>query len=109
MASQLVVQEASAGDSALAEQRLSVLAGVELLAVDEAALVLAKRLVEGGPMPEKAAVDALHVAICVTNEVEYLLTWNCKHIANADMRRQIERLCRNLGYEPSIICTPDEL
>jgi hypothetical protein len=60
-------------------------------------------------MPPKAAEDALHIAIAVTSGVEYLLTWNCTHLANATMRREIERLCRARGYEPVIICTPEEL
>ena len=53
--------------------------------------------------------DALHIAIAVTNGVEYLLTWNCPHLANAAMRREIERICRARGYEPVMICTPEEL
>jgi predicted nucleic acid-binding protein len=109
VASQLVVQEASAGDSVAAQQRLEVLATMELLAVTEEALRLAQALVATGPMPPKAAEDALHIALAVTSGVEYLLTWNCTHLANATMRREIERLCRARGYEPVIICTPEEL
>jgi hypothetical protein len=82
---------------------------MELLAVTEEALTLAQALVETGPMPPKAAEDALHIAIAVTSGVEYLLTWNCTHLANATMRREIERICRARGYEPVIICTPEEL
>lgn len=109
VASQLVVQEASAGDARQAQQRLSLLTHVELLATSESALALAETLVSRGAVPEKAAADALHIAIAVTNGVEYLLTWNCKHIANASTRSKIERLCQAQGYEPTIICTPDEL
>lgn len=109
VASQLVIQEASAGDEAAAQQRLNMLTEAELLSISEAALNLAQVLVDMGPVPAKAAADALHIAIAVTNGVEYLLTWNCKHIANASMRSQIERLCQTQGYEPTIICTPDEL
>ena len=72
VASQLVVQEASAGDPTAAQQRLEVLAAMELLAVTEEALTLAQALVETGPMPPKAAEDALHIAIAVTSGVEYL-------------------------------------
>ncbi len=92
-----------------AQQRLEALEGVVLLTISEAALTLARLLVERGPLPQKAAVDALHIAIAVTNGIEYLLTWNCKHIANANMRGQVERLCRTQGYEPTIICTPNQL
>jgi len=60
-------------------------------------------------IPENKAEDAAHIAIAVTNGVDFLVTWNCRHIANAAMRSEIERACRRAGYEPTIICTPDEL
>jgi len=49
------------------------------------------------------------VAVAVVNGIEYLLTWNYKHLANAGMRSKIETTCRELGYEAVIICTPEEL
>ena len=106
IASQLVIQEASAGNSVFVQKRLEALKGIPLLATNEAALNLAQVLVKQGPMPQKATADALHIAIAVTNGVEYLLTWNCKHMANANMRSQVERLCRIQGYEPTVICPP---
>lgn len=109
VASQLVVQEASAGGPEAARERLDVLATLTLLEVTEEASALAQELVKAGAVPEKAAEDALHIAIAVTNGVEYLLTWNCKHLANATMRTKIEEVCRSAGYEPAIICTPEEL
>jgi predicted nucleic acid-binding protein len=109
VASQLVVQEASAGDPQAAQQRLAVLAELELLAVSAEAMALAQALVNGGPLPSQAAEDALHIAIAVTNGIDYLVTWNCRHLANASMRKDIDRLCRLRGYEPVVICTPEEL
>ena len=109
VASQLVIQEASAGDVVAAQERLEILKNIELLEVKEDALNLAQVLIQSGPLPRKAAEDALHIAIAVTNGVEYLLTWNCKHIANASVRSSIEGICRAAGYEPTIICTPEEL
>lgn len=109
VASQLVIQEASAGDPIASEQRLSILDKIELLATTEDALILAQAFIEFKIMPAKASEDALHIAIAVTNGINYLLTWNCKHIANAIIRREIERICRSRGYEPVIICTPEEL
>lgn len=70
---------------------------------------MAKDLIRLGPLPKKAEVDALHIAIAVTNRVDYLLTWNCKHLANAALRSRIERVCRARGYDPVVICTPEEL
>ena len=109
VASQLVVQEASVGDPHAAQQRLAVLVELELLAVTAEAIALAQALVDGGPLPSQAAEDALHIAIAVTNGIEYLITWNCKHLANASMRKDIDRICRLRGYEPIVICTPEEL
>lgn len=109
VASQLVLQEAGAGDPAVARRRLEVLAQVELVAMPEEALELAQSLVDDGILPLTAASDALHLAIAATNGIEYLVTWNCRHLANAALRRDIERQCRSRGYEPVIICTPEEL
>ena len=55
------------------------------------------------------AVDALHIAIAAFHGIEYLVTWNCTHIANAAMRTQIEDICRSIGFEPPVLCTPEEL
>jgi hypothetical protein len=60
-------------------------------------------------LPAQAAVDALHIAIAACNGTEYLLTWNSAHIANAEYRSRVERVCRRQGYEPPVLCTPDEL
>lgn len=80
-----------------------------VLAPTEEAVELARALVREGPIPTKAEVDALHVAIAAVHGVEYLLTWNCTHIANALMRSSIEAICRSAGYEPPVTCTPEEL
>ncbi len=109
VASQFVVDEASAGDADAARDRITALASVTLLDASDEALELAGQLVSAGAIPEKAAEDAAHIAIAASNGVEFLVTWNCRHIANAAMRPQIEAVCRRAGYEPPIICTPDEL
>jgi hypothetical protein len=66
-------------------------------------------MIANSVLPPNAANDALHVAIAVTSGVEYLVTWNCRHLANATLRRSVERYCRSHGYEPVVICTPEEL
>ncbi len=108
-ASELVVEEASQGDEQAAREQLEILEHLELLAISEDALALARQLVDDGPLPQKAAEDALHIAIAVTNGAEFLLTWNHKHLANAAMRAAIDRICRHNGFEPSILCTPEDL
>ena len=107
VASQLVIDEA--GDAEAARDRLAALAFVTLLNATGEALQLAEDFVTANAIPEKAAEDAAHIAVAVANGVDFLVTWNCRHIANAAMRSGIERVCRRAGYEPAIICTPDEL
>ena len=109
VASELVVTESAAGDTDAARARLEVLESVTLLNVTEETEGLTQRLLARGAVPRQAAADAAHIAIAVTNGVDYLVTWNFRHIANATMRLQIERVCRQAGYEPSVICTPNEL
>ncbi len=101
--------EASGGDEAAARERVAFLQGVSRLRITDAAGELAGRLVESEAVPRKAVEDALHIAVAAVHGVDYLLTWNCKHIANARMRQAIERVCREVGYEPPVICTPEEL
>ena len=109
VASEIVREEIAAGDPSAAKARLQILGGLRLLDVTEAAGLLAERLLSEGPLPPKAQYDALHIAVAAIHGIDYLLTWNCKHIANAAMRSAIERLCRLAGYEPPIMCTPQEL
>ena len=108
-ASQLVVQEASAGDTAMAQKRLALLSPLPLLTVNPAALALARALIIKGPLPKKAGADALHIAVATVHGLDYLLTWNCKHIANARMYTAVAFISRSAGYEPPVICTPEEL
>lgn len=108
-ASQLVVRESEAGDEVKSEERLKALEETKLLEITEEALVLAGVFVGKGAIPQEAGEDALHIAIAVVNGIDYLISWNCKHIANAKMRGKIDQLCLSQGYEPIIICTPEEL
>jgi predicted nucleic acid-binding protein len=66
-------------------------------------------LVAGHAVPESHPEDALHIALAAAHGIEYLVTWNCRHIANAAVRLIVERVCRDAGYEPPVICTPVEL
>jgi predicted nucleic acid-binding protein len=107
--SQLVVAEAASGDAEAAQRRLAAIDGLPALDISRQVEELAARLLAGAALPEKAKNDALHIAVAAVHGVEYLLTWNCTHIANAVMRPRIEAICRAAGYEPPIICTPLEL
>jgi hypothetical protein len=107
--SEFVLGEAGSGDPQVAALRMAALDGIPEISLTEKASLLARELVERGPLPRRAAIDALHIAAAVSGGVEYLLTWNFKHLANAAMRSTIERICRLHGYEPCVICTPEEL
>ena len=109
VASQLVLQEAGKGDTQATQQRMDVLKGVEFLEITPDATTLARNLIEHGVVPETSVEDALHVAVAVVNGCKYLVTWNYRHLAGAGVRARIEAFCRDEGYEPAIICTPEEL
>src|SRR5207247_5908475 len=106
--SQLVLGEAAAGDPQAAQERLEVLQAMTLLETTVEALALAKELIRAGALPTKAADDALHIAVAATNGVPFLLTWNCRHLANAAMRPMIESACAGQGLKAPTICTPKE-
>jgi predicted nucleic acid-binding protein len=107
--SQVVLAEARAGDPNAAQRRLAVLERLPLLDVTDAAIALATLLIARQALPAQAAQDALHLAITCVHGIQYLLTWNCTHLANARLRSRIEQVCREAGYIPPIICTPEEL
>jgi hypothetical protein len=107
--SQLVFEEASVGDSEAAARRITMIRSITRLDITDRVAMLGKRLVAGVPLPQKARADALHIAVAAVNGMDYLLTWNCAHIANAVLRPRIEEICRDTGCEPPIICTPLEL
>ena len=107
--SQLVIQEAECGDKKAAQRRLNILEEIPLLEMNENVLVLSHALVKEKVVPEKAVEDALRIATATIHGMDYLLTWNCKHIANAEIRYAINTICQERGYIPPIICTPEEL
>ena len=107
--SQLVLDEANAGDLEAAARRVEFLAALPLLDITSAVVLFARRLLETVGMPPQAAADALHIATAACHGMEYLMTWNSTHIANAEYRPRVERACRAHGYEAPVLCTPDEL
>ena len=107
--SQAVVEEAARGDVAAAARRATVLRGIPVLELAAEVHEFANQLVRTRIVPAKASIDALHIAVAVVNRVDYLVTWNCVHIANAAIRTNIERVCRSAGLQAPVICTPEEL
>jgi predicted nucleic acid-binding protein len=107
--SQLVIDEASSGDAEAARERLAHLSPIIKLEVNTTAIELAHDLLLEGALPSKAYNDAVHIAVAAVNKMDYLLTWNCRHIANAVMRPVIESTCTQRGLIAPILCTPEEL
>ncbi len=107
--SQVVLDEVSAGDPTVAQRRLAFIADLPLLDVTTATAELAATLIERVPLPTQAAADAAHMAVAAFHGVDFLMTWNVAHIANAVLRRRVEGICREQGYDAPILCTPDEL
>lgn len=107
--SQLVIDECSDGDPVAAKERLDVLKNLLLLTISDESRGLARELISAGAIPASEPRDALHVAVAAVQRVQYLVTWNFKHIANATLRSKIERVIMRAGFSPPIICSPPEI
>ena len=109
LVSELVIDECGAGDPSAAQERFDEIEGLPRLDITDDARDLANALTASGAVPASEPQDALHIAISAVHGVRYLVTWNFKHIANATLRGRIESVCRDNGFEPPIICTPEEI
>ncbi|MBI3194328.1 MAG: type II toxin-antitoxin system VapC family toxin [Ignavibacteriae bacterium] len=107
--SQVVLDEAKAGDVQAARKRLKILNGFPILEMTSIALELANELIVTRTLPAKAARDAFHIAIATVHGMDFLMTWNCAHIANAIIIQSVAKKARQYGYSLPIICTPTEL
>ncbi|MDZ7360786.1 MAG: type II toxin-antitoxin system VapC family toxin [candidate division KSB1 bacterium] len=103
-----VIDEASQGDREAAQKRLEAIVGFPILTLNEEIKALAQKYQTAVQIPEKAKLDAFHLAFPAWYKIDYLLTWNCKHIANATVRKIIESLNRQLNIHTPVICTPEE-
>jgi hypothetical protein len=107
--SQYVIDEASDGEPSLAEARLRALEGIPLLPAEAEVQVIADEIMARAILPPKAVFDALHIAITAHHEIDYLLTWNCRHIANGKILSQVHAVLHDLAVPIPVICTPEEL
>jgi hypothetical protein len=108
-ASNLVLAECSAGDADAASDRLSVLRDVALLDIDDETGALALLLIKNHAVPDTEPRDATHIAVAAINGIDFLATWNFKHIMNPSTQHLIDAVCRDAGYEPATICTPEQI
>ena len=106
--SQFVLDEASAGDADAAARRLALLGSFPLLDAMPEALELAGALAARGAIPPRKAADAAHIAVATVHHMQFLLTWNCTHLANAEILAQVQAICAGLGYAAPIVCTREE-
>jgi hypothetical protein len=104
-----VLAEASMGDSEQARKRLEILAGLPQLDITEEARNLAQAFIATGALPPKAVRDAAHLAVATAAHVDYLLTWNCRHLANGEILRRLEREAKARQWDLPHVCTPLEL
>lgn len=107
--SKVVADECAAGDPDAADERLAVLDTLEFLATSPSVDELAGKLISKFAVPKTEPRDAIHISLAAVNGVDYLVSWNFRHIVNPTTRSAIERVCRDAGFVPPMICTPDEL
>jgi len=107
--SQAVRVEAGAGNPSLATERIKLLDGIPLLDITSQVAAIANEVMTRMILPKSARIDALHIAVAAFYRVDYLLTWNCAHIANARILPRIRSVLSELGVFVPIICTPEEM
>ncbi len=107
--SQFVLDEAGGGDAQAAQERLAILNPMPLLDISESVLELASVILQAGVIPARAARDAAHIAVSAVHSIDFLLTWNCAHIANAQIVKQVQAICAQHGFSCPTICTPEGL
>ena len=107
--SQVVLDEVAKGDAEIALKRLEIIDGLPLVELNQSVRHLSAQFLMRSNLPPKAADDAVHIAAATVHGLDYLLTWNCKHIANAQIQRKLAEISLDLGYELPVICTPYEL
>ncbi len=105
----MVEQEIAQGNPEAAARRLSITANIKNLSVSEEAQVIAEQLISALAVPAKSEEDALHIGIAAANSIDFLLTWNFKHINNASTKTAIRRVIEGLGYQCPELCSPEEL
>jgi hypothetical protein len=107
--SQVVIDEATQSDPSEVQKRIAVIGGLPSLLLNDQTDQLTRAILSSQVLPPQAARDAAHVAIAAVHRIDYLLTWNCRHLANAQIARRIKMVCERLGHRMPAICTPEEL
>ncbi len=104
-----MIDEISAGDPEIAKRRLAIISKFKQLDLTDEVKILAKTILDSRIIPQKSATDAAHISLSTVHGMQFLLTWNCIHLANAEIIVKIKRICEIQDYELPLICTPEEL
>ena len=107
--SQVVLDEIAFGEKAMAQLRLQILQSVPLLQVTDSVKEFARKILSSGLLPTTADRDAVHIALASAYQMDILLSWNCRHIANAAIQARLRKLADAAGFTLPEICTPEEL
>lgn len=107
--SDLVLSEARAGRPDFVSKRVAALESIDAVCLSDHSQVLCDSLLADGLIPQNARADAKHIAYAATNSVRFLLTWNCKHLANRIILRRVTQRCESLGFRCPQVCTPETM
>jgi len=107
--SPFLIDEASRGDAIYAQKRLDEIVDFTVLEVNEEIEDLAQEYFAALQIPEKAKIDAFHLAVAAWHKMDYVLSWNCKHIASGRVQKTLQEINLRLGVHTPIVCTPEEL
>jgi hypothetical protein len=107
--SDFVLEEISKGDPKLSKERLNTIQKFGKLPVTDDVIELGERYLKQVSIPRKASLDAFHLAISVIHGMDFVLSWNFRHMANAFVRRKLEFINSEIGIQTPTICTPEEL
>ena len=107
--SQVVLDEIAEGEAAMAKQRLDLMSGITVACATEDVEILTQSILDSGVLPPDADRDAAHIALATVHEMDILLSWNCRHIANAFIQAKLRKVAEAAGFTLPVICTPEEL
>lgn len=107
--SQFVLDEVGAGDPDAAKKRLAAIEEFELLDISGDVTDLAEAIIASGIIPQNSPTDAAHISVAAVHGMDFLMTWNCAHIDNAEVKPVVANICESNGFDCPVICTPEEL
>jgi len=105
----MVISEISRGDPSAALRRAQMCDGLESLVVDDKAIALAEQLIQLKAIPEQEPEDAMHIAVAVLNNIQFIASWNFSHLVGPEAKFRLQTQLKDLGYPVPLLATPEEL